>query len=621
MDKNRLFDLVRKEDVIFWIGAGFSKYAGYPMGGELAQIIYSNFTDEEKELTDKNKSLQDISNDFVNIRNGSRIQLIEILRQLFIYRKPNNIKYHDILAQIPHIKTIITTNYDSLIEDSFNINCLKIVSDFDVPLIKDNLTSIIKIHGDFAHSDKFIITKDDYTRFYNQDLNTPIWHLVKERISTKTIVFIGYGFEDSNITAIFDKIASVLGGNKKELFFIAPNINSIKQKELIRRGFSYINQTGEEFIEELKENIDQNILFDVESGKTSVDTANRYVAQRNIYMGLKPRNIGYSIENINPLNGIINHDFKFSVQKEDYTNKIIIPSLSEKVVIPSRLITNIEYKINGLRHPISDITNLREITLIPIPERTIINFYLGDSDFTDIPLKFYKGKGQAELIANLEAGDIILSIRPNIETNNFDISITAKHKNKGYTRLNHEILFHELTIKLFTENHLKLVTGNDFKFSFDIPKHDVSMEEQIENLEYFKKLKKIEKHYSIVFEKIAEITDADRNNVDILTRNIDGNIIDNTDDKIIMLDIYELPKNLNIEYEFLNEEIFDMKAKDLISFNLHGHKINIGYLHTYIENPKYINKESFVSGKDTKIMIECKAYSYVIKYIESLNEN
>lgn len=614
MDKSRLFDLVRREDVVLWIGAGFSKYAEYPMGGELAQIIYSNFTDEEKTYTESNKSLQDISNDFVNIRNGSRIQLIEILRQSFVYKKPANTKYHDILAQIPHIKTIITTNYDSLIEDSFNTNGLKIVADYDVPLVRDNLTSIIKIHGDFAHSDKFIITKDDYTKFYNADLNTPIWHLVKERISTKTIVFIGYGFEDSNITAIFDKIANVLGMNKKEMFFIAPNVNSIKQKELIRRSINYINQTGEEFIEKLKENIDQNILFDVESGKTSVDIANKYIAQRNLYMGLKPLDIGYSIENINPLNGIINHDFKFTLKDRNFANKILSPSFTENLVIPLELITNVEYKINGLRHPLSDIARLKEITLVPVPQETTINFYFEDTDFTDIPLKFYRTRGQVKLLAKLKAGDIVLLIAPHIETNSFDISITSKHKDNGFIRPNDEIFFHELTLKLFFDQHLKLVTGNDFKFSFDIPKHNLTMENEFQNLEYFKKLKKIEKYYSIIFEKIERITDADRENVNLLINNINGNIIDNTNDKLIMLDIYELPDSIDVEYEFLNEDVFDMRAKDLVSCTLHGHKIDVGYLHTYIENPKYLNKEAFITKKESKIIIECKAYTYVIKY-------
>ncbi len=174
-NKERLFELVRKEDVVLWIGAGFSKYAGYPMGGELAQIIYSNCTKEEKEVIGGNKALQDIANDFVNIRNGSRNQLFELLKENIIYNKPTSTEYHDLLSQIPHIKTIITTNYDTLLEDAYKERGgQKIVIDSDVPYIKEDKTSIVKIHGgDFTKSDKIVITKDDYTNFYNIDYNTP----------------------------------------------------------------------------------------------------------------------------------------------------------------------------------------------------------------------------------------------------------------------------------------------------------------------------------------------------------------------------------------------------------------------------------------------------------------
>lgn len=32
MDKQKLFEYIRGEDVVIWAGAGFSKYAGYPLG-------------------------------------------------------------------------------------------------------------------------------------------------------------------------------------------------------------------------------------------------------------------------------------------------------------------------------------------------------------------------------------------------------------------------------------------------------------------------------------------------------------------------------------------------------------------------------------------------------------
>jgi len=41
MNKEDLFNYIRKEEVVIWAGAGFSKYAGYPLGGELKDLIFN----------------------------------------------------------------------------------------------------------------------------------------------------------------------------------------------------------------------------------------------------------------------------------------------------------------------------------------------------------------------------------------------------------------------------------------------------------------------------------------------------------------------------------------------------------------------------------------------------
>lgn len=37
MEKERIFELIRKEEVLLFAGAGLSRYAGYPSGKELAE--------------------------------------------------------------------------------------------------------------------------------------------------------------------------------------------------------------------------------------------------------------------------------------------------------------------------------------------------------------------------------------------------------------------------------------------------------------------------------------------------------------------------------------------------------------------------------------------------------
>lgn len=619
----RLFELIRREDVVLWIGAGFSKYAGYPIGNSLSQTIYSNLSEEDKKETDTNKGLQEVSEDLVNLRNGSKAQLIEILREVYS-KEPISMQYHNILATIPHIKTIITTNYDTLIETAYGSKCLKITSDIDVPSIKPNTPTIVKIHSDFSCIDKLVITKSDYTSFYNNNLDTPIWHLVKERISTKTIVFLGYALDDQNIKAIFNNITSILGSKKKESFFISPNISKLKQNELIRGGINYINLTGEDFITQLQENIDKNILFDIQKGITSVDTVNEYVKRRNMYLGLKPSSTGYNIMNVNPITGSIKHNFSFTVNDRNTIEKIANHSLEEVVITPES-ITNINYDINGLTHPLSDLTNLKKIILMPVSIKTTVNFYIeNEQEFTDIPLKIFQGKGEVKFVISLKSGEIIIYLRiPSQKVENdtgLQVSVIIKHKDKGFSKPNDEILFYELALSLCSTKQVRLLTENGFDFTLMAPNNDNSLKEENNFLQYFKGLKLIERYYGVIFNQIENITERDKHNVRMLTLNINGNMIEEEDNgkyNPLTLGFYGLTRDM--KEKIMNDSIFKFYDTKYHIIDLHGHKIKIGYRYITVNNPIYKNKEDFLSNEESDLLIECKTGSCFVRFDN--NEN
>lgn len=80
MNLDVIFKLIRKGNLILFIGSGFSKYAGYPSGKQLADLIYDNFTEEEKAEVDCNLPLADLTEEFVRINLGNKRRLFEILQ-------------------------------------------------------------------------------------------------------------------------------------------------------------------------------------------------------------------------------------------------------------------------------------------------------------------------------------------------------------------------------------------------------------------------------------------------------------------------------------------------------------------------------------------------------------
>ena len=621
-NKEKLFDLIRKEEVVLWIGAGFSLNAGIPSGKQLVDTIYHSFTETELKLVEDNLSLADISETYINLR-GDKNSLIELIAKLFICNPYDIPQEHKLLRKIPHIKTIITTNYDNLLENTYGKECVKVTEDKDIPLIKNNLTSIIKIHGDFSNYNKMILTRSDYNNLYNGRLNSPIWELVKERAATSSVAFLGYGFEDPNVNAIFDRFSEIFENNRRELFLISPNISPIKEVELERKKISYIKSTGIEFLKDLTQNINENITFDLQQKTTSVDTGIIYLKNRNLSpRGKVNKKGGFEIDFIEPISGAALYEVKLSINNENVAKKISNQNL-DKIIIRREFISKFEYTVNGIRQLDSDINNINSIAIIPISEHTIFNIYFPDVDFElfDIPLEITRKNGNAKYVVTLKSGKIIIYIKHNQIRNKTEFILNFEH-NRTYINPNEEIKYYKLLLYLNKKKKFYIrfntkVNYPNFNYKLEAGSEVVIKDAEM-HIDYFSKLRKIEQFYNISFDLINCITKSDIHNVDMTIKNIQGNIIENDEPKAIKISINQkIFDKIKIEEraKALERNVFDLiDNENLVDLNLHGQNINLGYQRITINNPVYLNKEDFINGISNDIIMSCEADSYFVRY-------
>ena len=115
MSKERIFELIRKEEAALFVGAGMSLYAGYPSGAKLAEILFNSLTTDLQNQLEFSTNLPKLAEDIYYLKGGNKNYLIETLKNEF-QKEPTSIETHQLLAKIPQIKTIITTNYDTLFE-------------------------------------------------------------------------------------------------------------------------------------------------------------------------------------------------------------------------------------------------------------------------------------------------------------------------------------------------------------------------------------------------------------------------------------------------------------------------------------------------------------------------
>lgn len=214
----KLIRLVRKAKVSLFIGAGFSIEANAPSVSKLKSLILAEFDNNEQRKAHESDDLAELTDFFVEeICSGSRNELISIMKQAFEFT-PTCMDDHKMLANIPHFNKIFTTNYDTLLEDSYPVSERDVVRNDENCAYLNKPTAIFKVHGDFISPDSVVITTNDYNQFKKNRPNPSMWKLVETEFLTKNILFIGYSLEDNNILDLIKTISKNIKRNQKEMF-------------------------------------------------------------------------------------------------------------------------------------------------------------------------------------------------------------------------------------------------------------------------------------------------------------------------------------------------------------------------------------------------------------------
>lgn len=186
---------------------------GYCPLDQVASMIESEFNQALEQ--DRNGLFKEINDIFyAKMRGGMTLSRFKI----YISKLIGEIKYksnveeelNELRKARKNIGSIITTNYDCLLEDIFGFN----------PLIGNNILlsnpygSIYKIHGCITDVSKMIITAEDYQKFDEQ------YELIRAQMLSmfihNPIIFIGYGIGDENIQKVLRTIFSYIPLNTPE---------------------------------------------------------------------------------------------------------------------------------------------------------------------------------------------------------------------------------------------------------------------------------------------------------------------------------------------------------------------------------------------------------------------
>lgn len=216
--------------LVLFIGAGASIGAGMPSWSKAVSIIAEKLGLNSDMVT---------PDDYLRIpqfyyNSRGKKEYTQLMQDIFLYDKYLHKQHvHDLIIQF-NTQTIITTNYDKLIEKAAedNSELIHVISkDSDLPYRKSG-RELIKMHGDFEN-DNFVLREDDYLS-YSSHFRL-IENYIKSIIGTKVVLFIGYSFNDPDIRHIFSWAKDILHGDFQPAYLInTRNAYDINEDEYYR---------------------------------------------------------------------------------------------------------------------------------------------------------------------------------------------------------------------------------------------------------------------------------------------------------------------------------------------------------------------------------------------------
>ncbi|MGR5904284.1 SIR2 family protein [Bacillus cereus] len=143
-------------------------------------------------------------------------------------------KPHDIHKKIVSLgpTCYITTNYDQLLEDTLRENRKGIHWDVVTNRQLAELASlnqtrykdyVFKVHGDVNDIESVVLSREHYQKLYgerNSALNT-----LEILLTTKPVVFLGFGLRDPDFLQVRDKMKNIYGDNRIEHYAIMPDVS------------------------------------------------------------------------------------------------------------------------------------------------------------------------------------------------------------------------------------------------------------------------------------------------------------------------------------------------------------------------------------------------------------
>lgn len=211
--EQKIKDAILQNNLVIFAGSGLSINFNLPSWKKLVEDVINQIDKEnfktllpvlETGLMQPVKVLELIKAEHTTVKS--------YIKDNFNVEPHSNFDLHKKIIELTG--QVITTNYDNAFENAFNNSIVPSIytDQFNINEIgKNNKPYIFKLHGSYNEPSNCIIFEDDYIKLYNS--NNGAIEKLKNIFSEKTLLFLGFSFNDPEINLIFDSLDKAFQNN------------------------------------------------------------------------------------------------------------------------------------------------------------------------------------------------------------------------------------------------------------------------------------------------------------------------------------------------------------------------------------------------------------------------
>ncbi len=239
---------IQSKNVILFVGAGVSATLGLPTWSQLISKIATELNYDTNLFKQYGDSLT--LAEYYYITKGRIGELRRWMDQNWNVSEAQikKSKIYEAIAKLD-FPLIYTTNYDQCLETALDVwskKYKKIVDVDDLVNLEQNITQIVKFHGDTSTDESIVLTESSY--FKRLDFESPLDIKLRSDMLGKSILFVGYSLSDINIRFLIYKLEQLWknsdNSKRPASYIFLPTPNPIQETILKSRGINAIVGNG-----------------------------------------------------------------------------------------------------------------------------------------------------------------------------------------------------------------------------------------------------------------------------------------------------------------------------------------------------------------------------------------